>query len=210
MPYRTLTPGQRRKNRRISQACAIIMAASLVLLTVSISFAASRFSMRGQDLTQIAQELAGRNFDCLYYFRLSHLPATQKPYDAAKLPLGYTPCGDDPFSSYDQLEEFVKSTFTGITAETLLQSKIWVQNGKGELYQIPRYQEAAGMLCMAPIQTVTDYHKDLTSLKVRVSQVQRDHARVEVTVHAADGREEVLSTQMVLRDGEWLLLEMMQ
>ncbi len=173
----------------------IVIPAVLILLAIVIVIITS--SGNPSDVLKEAVPLVEANFDAVSYYKIAQLPPkTEAEFSYENYPEGTVPCDNSVFSSYSELESFIRNTYTPMAAEMILSSDV---NGS------PRYFDHNGELCKTPAPTDTSYNKDFSSYTVGVRNVTSKSAEAVVTVSLKNGGSEELVLKMVKENDKWLL-----
>lgn len=195
------------QQRRISAAIAGVALLTIIVCLITLLFR----KLTGPDVTEIKQEisqLVQQNFDCVYYFQLTTLPVDSS-YDPEAWPEGVAPCAGDIFSDYQELEDFVRSTYVSSCADRLLSSTVAAKGMENTTVTVPRYQEIDGQLCTAFIDPVTTYTVDFSSFTgIELSSVTKKSAQVTIPLRRTDGTEISLTGEAEKSGEQWLLTDM--
>lgn len=176
----------------------VILVLSLLVLLIAFLFTRlSRLSDNEKDeMQEAAVSLVERNFDVVTYYKISELPYAEK-YDASLYEDGTLPCSTDIFKDYNALCDFVRETYISSTAEIIINSKVGDK---------PRYFDNNGIFCKTVADTDTSYDKNLSSYKVQLMNMTKNHSDIEVTLNTKSTSEEVkIKLSMSKKNGKWLL-----
>ncbi len=209
----------------IALAAAAAVAAVLIIMAKNkeAQDAANSSALASQALVDecgaAAQELVQNNYTVVKLFMTEGL-LYKTVYDNPSED-GYFSVDDEEYKHFSQIEELVKSVYVAEEAERILtRFPIKVEGGTKDVQIYKEHKDPAdGEMCLGIIEGFTpeeDYPRDWSRCVIKISPKSDTECALMVIVdgvseaEAEAHPESVLTTQMVKRDGKWLLSNLLK
>ncbi len=150
-----------------------------------------------EEMKDEAQALVTKNYEILSLYYIHGTDHKDEPYGNAPED-GYYTVKDDTYSSIEQLEALVDSTFLTEQAETVKSNSL----GYGPIYSV----RSNGDLGIIANFTPMPYEKSWENPKFTIEPVSDTECIIHITLHGKDNGEEIpLNGEMTKTDEGWRL-----